>query len=586
MSGGTTGTGFTVVDVETSGLSAGADRVLSVAAIELDRDGEVAREFHTLLDPGCDPGPVHIHGLTTRKLRGSPRFEQIHEQLSGFLAGRVMVAHNARFDYDFLAGEFRRAGTVLPVSQRLCTLTLARRVALPTPDYRLGTLAAYYGVRQRQAHDALDDTRVLAGVLRRLISDALRLGVAPPLLQCPPKDANRHLWRGKAKTPCRYTYAGTFEESRGLVQGMKVAVSGDTRTDRNELVDRAEAVGLDVTGAVSRRTSLLVANDPCSTSAKVVNARDFGTPIVSEARFLEMLNNVAPGRPKGTPPQPDPLSTKASPQRARSTVGPLSGRRILVLGGVHRQATEIRKRIVELGGSAAVNMSASVTDVLALPGAENDPRSKKAAELGLPVHGLEILGEEAGAAGQSTTVSAESTMDARVLAQGQVINLPIVEHGCEWTLRASWRQSVPAEVDVVAFLLDNTERVTTDEDFIFYNQPETHGARLTVDGPSEQSITIDLDSVPEYCQRIVVAAAIDGDAFTFGDLGAIEIESEPGTEAGPFARSALDAATEERTLVLAEIYLRGTSWRLRAVGQGYTSDLAALARGYGVDIAQ
>ncbi|WP_433664254.1 TerD family protein [Nocardia sp. CA-128927] len=49
-------------------------------------------------------------------------------------------------------------------------------------------------------------------------------------------------------------------------------------------------------------------------------------------------------------------------------------------------------------------------------------------------------------------------------------------------------------------------------------------------------------------------------------------------------RSTLDAATEERTLLLAEIYLRGDVWRLRAVGQGYTTDLATLARGYGVDV--
>jgi DNA polymerase-3 subunit epsilon len=40
----------------------------------------------------------------------------------------------------------------------------------------------------------------------------------------------------------------------------------------------------------------------------------------------------------------------------------------------------------------------------------------------------------------------------------------------------------------------------------------------------------------------------------------------------------------ERTLLLAELYLRGEAWRLRAVGQGYETDLAELARRYGVDV--
>ncbi|WP_245673163.1 TerD family protein [Nocardia lijiangensis] len=35
---------------------------------------------------------------------------------------------------------------------------------------------------------------------------------------------------------------------------------------------------------------------------------------------------------------------------------------------------------------------------------------------------------------------------------------------------------------------------------------------------------------------------------------------------------------------MAEVYLRGDTWRLRAVDQGYATDLAALARGYGVEV--
>jgi DNA polymerase-3 subunit epsilon len=179
---------WALVDVETSGLRPAQHRVLSVAVITMGPDGEQTGEFSTLLDPGCDPGPVHIHGLTAERLRGAPTFEQVAGHLAAFLRGRVMVAHNAQFDYGFLAHEFARAGQRLPVDQRLCTLALNRRLAPPTRNMRLSTLAAHYGVRQQRAHDALDDARVLAGVLRGSLAAAARLGLSLPLVACPPRE--------------------------------------------------------------------------------------------------------------------------------------------------------------------------------------------------------------------------------------------------------------------------------------------------------------------------------------------------------------------------------------------------------------
>jgi DNA polymerase-3 subunit epsilon len=64
--------GYAVVDVETSGLSATYDRVLQIAVVQVRADGAVESVWSTLLNPGCDPGPVHIHGLTRDVLRGSP----------------------------------------------------------------------------------------------------------------------------------------------------------------------------------------------------------------------------------------------------------------------------------------------------------------------------------------------------------------------------------------------------------------------------------------------------------------------------------------------------------------------------------
>ncbi|KQY32644.1 DNA polymerase III [Nocardia sp. Root136] len=585
---------FTVVDVETSGLRPHQHRVLSVAAVTLDGTGRVTREFHSLIDPGCDPGPVHIHGLTAEVLQGSPEFGQVRDQLTAMLDGRVMVAHNALFDYGFLLQEFARAGGALPVQRRLCTLALARRIALPTPDYRLGTLATYYGVPQQKAHDALDDTRVLANVLRALVADAAHLGIAPPLLDCAPDSARptQSRWpveRRGPKQPCDFAYPGKLAVAGRLRQGMKVALTGETRIEREELVARAECAGLDVTSMVSNRTSVLVTNNAHAETGKARKAFEFGTPVIDEARFAALLESVEPGHLKGAA-VPEVAAPRRSTAPARAKSGPLAGRRILVLGGTHGEAAAARSRIVELGGSAAVNLSATVTDLLLLAGGESDRRARKADELALAVHGPDLL--EQGAIAPAA-IPAASTAPGRaeirpaeptVLSRGQVIDVPIAEGGNTWTLRATWSQLSAPTVDLVAFLLGSDERVDDSDDFLFYNQPESQGAKLSEDGPNEQSITLVLDDLPEHCTRIVLAASLDGAGLTFGDVGAIELDFAAGTESSTAIRSTLDAATVERTLLLAELYLRGEDWRLRAVGQGYETDLAELARRYGVDV--
>jgi len=229
---------WALVDVETSGLIARRDRVLSVAVVTIGPDGEQTGEFSTLLNPGCDPGPVEVHGLTAERLQGAPTFDQVAGRIGAILQDRVLVAHNAQFDYDFLAYEFARARMWLPVSQRLCTLALNRQVDPPTDDMKLGTLAAHYGVPQVQAHDALDDTRVLAGIPRASLREAARLDLPLPLVACPPR-AESQFTPQPPKTPCAFRNPGRLTPGGPLQQGMKVAITGETAHARAELVGRA-----------------------------------------------------------------------------------------------------------------------------------------------------------------------------------------------------------------------------------------------------------------------------------------------------------------------------------------------------------
>ncbi|WP_031088733.1 TerD family protein [Streptomyces sp. NRRL WC-3549] len=605
---------WALVDVETSGLRPGRDRVLSLAVVTLDGNGRRTGEFSTLLNPGCDPGPVNVHGLTRARLAGAPPFEEIAPQVGALLSGRVLVAHNAQFDYDFLAHEFARVRSWVPVSRRLCTLALNRLIAPATPNLKLGTLAAHYGVRQERAHDAQDDVRVLTGILQGSLDAAGRLGLDLPLLACPPRQDYKPF---VPKTPCPYRNPGRFQAGDCLVQGMKVAVTGETLMSREELIARSVAAGLNMMTSVSGQTSLLVTNDSGDGTAKLRRAVAEGVPVVDEQTYLRLLDDVRPGQAKGAaragvagrrraaetpgeaaaaPRTPTPALPAQRTAAPVARTGParadrsLAGRRVLVLGGTHEEAGAARVRVVELGASAAVNLSAKITDIVLLPGGESDRRMSRITSLGLPVHGADWLlapamvpVPELGSVQQDP--AAESRDTAEVLVRGEVVDLP--EAGATWTVAATWGQLTACDVDVVTFLLDAQEQVAGDEDLVFYGAPEHPDGtvRLATDGPTEQAVSVDLERLPLEVTRVVVAAAIDGDV-TFSDVGAVEVVVTRGIGEAPTARATLDAATTERTMILAEIYRRGEGWRLRAVGQGYDHALADLARSYGVDVAE
>ncbi|WP_156724344.1 DEDDh family exonuclease [Streptomyces apocyni] len=305
--------GYAVVDVETTGL-ARDDRIVSAAVYRLDARGDVEDHWYTLVNPQRDPGPVWIHGLTSDVLKDAPLFGEIAQEFSDRLADRVLVAHNAVFDWSMIAREYARAERTAPVRQRLCTIALSKELGLPLPNHKLASLAAHFGVEQQHAHHALDDARVLAEAFRPSLHAAASGGVRLPLLECRPLTEwsqspatprighqashgsyGQGSWRpSRKRPPCPYPNPGRYEPGQPLKQGMRVAFSGDTSVERELLEDRAVEAGLHIATSLSRLTSLLVTNDPDAGTSKTVKAKAYGTPVIDEAAFGQLLRDVVP----------------------------------------------------------------------------------------------------------------------------------------------------------------------------------------------------------------------------------------------------------------------------------------------------
>jgi len=298
------GAGWAVVDVETSGFRPGQARVVSVAALALGDDGNVEQSLYSLLNPGVDPGPTHVHGLTTEMLQGQPTFGDVVGELVERLKGRTLVAHNVGFDYSFLAAEAELVGAELPVDTVMCTVELARRLELDTENLRLETLAAHWGITQIKPHDALDDAMVLAQILKPVLVRARERKVWLPV-----RPVTRRQWPNgqitheelrplkmlASRLPSPYLNPGRFVAGRPLVQGMRVALSAEVARTHEELIERIVHAGLAYTDAVDPETSMVICNEAAPDHGKGYLAHELGVPLVSDADFMRFLDTVVGG---------------------------------------------------------------------------------------------------------------------------------------------------------------------------------------------------------------------------------------------------------------------------------------------------
>jgi DNA polymerase III subunit epsilon len=189
---------FAVVDLETTGSAppGGQGRVLEVGVAVLE-GGTVHLAYDALLDPRM-PVPVavmRLTGITDQMVAGRPTFAAVAPALGRVLEDGIFVAHNARFDWGFLAGECAAAGVPAPRGSPLCTIRLTRRLVPELRHRRLEQVAAFFGVANPARHRAFGDALATAYILRALLGRARDRGVETLEQLVELHDVSRHKLR-------------------------------------------------------------------------------------------------------------------------------------------------------------------------------------------------------------------------------------------------------------------------------------------------------------------------------------------------------------------------------------------------------
>lgn len=149
---------FAVVDTETTGFGK-TDRILEIGIVLVDGN-EIVQEWETLINPERDISNSNIHGITSELVSIAPTFSEVINEISGFLDGRIFVAHNVAFDTRMLNHEFDRVNREIDFGKPFCTLQATKM--------KLEKACEEYGVKNLGAHRALTDARATALILAQV----------------------------------------------------------------------------------------------------------------------------------------------------------------------------------------------------------------------------------------------------------------------------------------------------------------------------------------------------------------------------------------------------------------------------------
>ncbi|MBO6163147.1 MAG: PolC-type DNA polymerase III [Eubacterium sp.] len=169
---------YVVFDIETTGLSRKACKIIEIGAVRVDARGKELGRFSEFINPE-EPIPYEIEQLTSitdRDVMDAPTIEVMLPRFLEFSRGAILVAHNAAFDTGFIEEFCNRLGLPYDFSA-LDTMTLSYVLLPELGRYNLDRLCKHFGLTNKHHHRACDDADVTAGIFIRLLDMLKEMGI-------------------------------------------------------------------------------------------------------------------------------------------------------------------------------------------------------------------------------------------------------------------------------------------------------------------------------------------------------------------------------------------------------------------------
>ena len=163
-----------VFDVESTGIDVTEDEIIQIAAIKINRRGEVIETFERFLKNVKPVGNSYfVHGFSDEKLSeiGEDKSIVLNDFLN-FSRDSVIVGHNVQYDLNILNSELSRLNLPSPSYKAFYdTLDIYRRFYPNLKNHKLETLSNIFKTNHKPSHDAMDDIIATGELLTRAIEE-------------------------------------------------------------------------------------------------------------------------------------------------------------------------------------------------------------------------------------------------------------------------------------------------------------------------------------------------------------------------------------------------------------------------------
>lgn len=319
------------VVVHASGIHPSTSRLITLDAVTFNDAGEHGESLHLAFNPGEDPGPVHMHGLTHEEAGEATPFSKVLRQVDSLIDGRVLVVHDAPVAWGFLVSEARRAMNAAAKANRsrgrgrgrgrrrqkvghvprpeavVDTLATARRQTVTLADTRIAAVATQYGLDAPSPEASVERALLPESVTSRELTEVLvELYLAQAardrdaVASRNPKDmrADRfglqrsHVRVDAVEAPRPLDNPGQYQPGKELAKGMEVVVAPEIEMDPNIIIEACMAEGLVYSEKLTRQTSVVVCNETTDLDGKAMHAQRKGIPLLADTAFMAAIERM------------------------------------------------------------------------------------------------------------------------------------------------------------------------------------------------------------------------------------------------------------------------------------------------------
>ncbi len=164
---------YTIVDIETTGLSPTANEIIEISALKV-RGNKIVEKFSTLVKPNglINSYISSLTGITNSMVKDAPDIKSVLPKFQNFLSSDCILGHNINFDLRFIQHNLAKHCELSLENSSMDTVRLARKYCPNLGSYKLANLAAHFDIDAKGHHRALKDCEMTFDVYNKIRESA------------------------------------------------------------------------------------------------------------------------------------------------------------------------------------------------------------------------------------------------------------------------------------------------------------------------------------------------------------------------------------------------------------------------------